>query len=147
MGSGLSFEIAEGGGVQASMKFDIVAIVGAVMISVPAVAHAATGLDDAKRDYEVACAFCHGLTGKGEGPLNDDLKSRVPDLTVLAKNNNGVFPFNRVIQVIDGRQQIKAHGPREMPVWGNSFRLHDTGPTAASRIKRLAEYLELLQEK
>ena len=129
------------------MKFDIVVIVGSLIIGVPADTLAATGLDDAKHDYEVACAFCHSLTGKGEGPLNDDLKSRVPDLTVLAKNNNGVFPLDRVIQVIDGRQQIKAHGPREMPVWGNSFRLHDTGPTAASRIKRLAEYLELLQER
>jgi hypothetical protein len=143
--AGFSFGMIEGGR-KASMKFDIIAIVGAVMIGVPAVVLAATGIEDAKRDYEVACASCHGLTGKGDGPLKDELKSRVPDLTVLARNNNGAFPFNRVIQVIDGREQVKAHGPREMPVWGNSFRLHDTGPTASSRIKALTEYLNRLQD-
>ena len=129
------------------MKFAIVAIVGSVTIGVPSVALAATGIEDAKRDYEVACASCHGLTGKGDGPLKDELKNRVPDLTVLARNNNGVFPFDQVVRAIDGRQQIKAHGPRDMPVWGNSFRLRDAGPTASSRIKALTEYLNRLQDR
>jgi mono/diheme cytochrome c family protein len=128
-------------------KFNAMAIVGAVMIAVPAVAFAATSMDDAKRDFETACASCHGLTGKGDGPLKDELKTRPTDLTALAKNNNGVFPSERASQVVDGRQEVKAHGSREMPVWGNSFRLRDAGPSPASRIKALTEYLKSIQVK
>jgi hypothetical protein len=44
-----------------------------------------------------------------------------PDLTVLAKKNGGVFPTERVHQIIDGRAQVGAHGSREMPVWGSRY--------------------------
>ena len=37
------------------------------------------------------------------------MKTPPTDLTVLAKNNNGVFPYDMVYQVIDGRNStIKA---------------------------------------
>jgi len=83
----------------------------------------------------------------------------VPDLTVLAKNNNGVFPFDRVYQVIDGRkeQDILSHGSREMPVWGRAFSIkslpyfkekppYDTEYIVRRRILALIEYLHRLQE-
>jgi mono/diheme cytochrome c family protein len=130
--------------MKASMKFRSIAIVGAIMIGAPAIALA---VDVGKREYDAACASCHGFTGRGDGPLKEELKGRVSDLTVLARNNNGVFPFDRVYQIIDGREQVKAHGSREMPVWGNSFRLHDTESSAPSRIKALTEYLYRLQDK
>ncbi len=135
--------------MKASRKFrviaiHVIAIFGALMISAPAIALAA---DVGKREYDAACAVCHGVTGKGDGPLKEELKSSAPDLTALARNNNGVFPFDRVYQLIDGRQEIKSHGPREMPVWGNSFRLHDTDPPARSRILAITEYLYRLQDK
>ncbi len=38
------------------------------------------------------------------------LATKLPDLTMLASNNNGVFPFDRVYQVIDGRAGVE--GPR-----------------------------------
>lgn len=38
-------------------------------------------------------------------------------------------------------------GPREMPVWGNSFHLRDAGLSPASRIKVLTEYLKSIQVK
>jgi mono/diheme cytochrome c family protein len=130
--------------MKASMKFRSIAIVGAIMIGAPAIALA---VDVGKREYDAACASCHGFTGRGDGPLKEELKGRVSDLTVLARNNNGVFPFDRVYQIIDGREQVKAHGSREMPVWGNSFRLHDTESSAPNRIKALTEYLYRLQDK
>ena len=40
---------------------------------------------------------------------------------MLAKKNNGVFPFSRVYEFIDGTQAVKAHGPREMPIWGADY--------------------------
>ena len=56
--------------------------------------------------------------GKGDGPLAVLLKNPVPDLTTIQKNNAGVFPFDRVYGIVDGREAVAAHGPREMPVWG-----------------------------
>lgn len=50
----------------------------------------------------------------------------MPDLTALAKNNNGVFPFDRVYQIIDGRREVLAHGPRDMPVWGRNFNMQSS---------------------
>jgi hypothetical protein len=81
-----------------------------------------------------------------------------PDLTRLADNNHGVFPFDRVYQVIDGRQEVKSHGTRDMPVWGRHFNMqssvyfenyppHDIESAARSRILALTEYLFRLQAK
>jgi mono/diheme cytochrome c family protein len=115
-------------------------------------------LDVGKGEYDAACAVCHGLQGKGDGPMTSQLTVRVPDVTVLAKNNGGVFPFDRVYQVIDGRKEVKAHGTHDMPVWGAAFNrqtsiffqnypAHDPESAARSRILALTEYLYRLQGK
>jgi mono/diheme cytochrome c family protein len=141
------FELSTGGAMKAALQSDVIAIVGSLIVGAYPIALVAAGIEDAKRDYQAACAVCHGRQARGDGPLKDELKTPVPDLTALARNNNGKFPSDRVIQIIDGREQVRAHGSREMPVWGNSFRLRDAGPTVASRIKALTEYLDRLQEK
>jgi mono/diheme cytochrome c family protein len=71
--------------------------------------------------YRTACAQCHGADGKGGGPVAHLLTARPSDLTTLARRNNGAFPFVRVGQVIDGREDVAAHGGREMPFWGDMF--------------------------
>lgn len=77
--------------------------------------------DIGKREYMNKCAVCHGQSGKGDGGAIDILKRAPTDLTVLSKNNGGVFPFDRVYAVIDGRQVVKGHGERDMPIWGNDY--------------------------
>ena len=42
----------------------------------------------------------------------------VPDLTRIAARHGGKFPDNWVYRVIDGRESLLSHGPRDMPVWG-----------------------------
>ncbi len=69
--------------------------------------------------YVNRCAVCHGEASKGDGPLAAQLKSPVADITEIQMNNMGVFPSDRLSRVIDGRQAVAAHGPREMPVWGS----------------------------
>ncbi|WP_237213446.1 c-type cytochrome [Falsiroseomonas oryziterrae] len=71
--------------------------------------------------YRAACAQCHGTDGKGGGPVAGLLTARPSDLTTLTRRNNGAFPFVRVGQIIDGREDIVAHGGREMPFWGAMF--------------------------
>ncbi|WP_270935669.1 c-type cytochrome [Falsiroseomonas oryzae] len=71
--------------------------------------------------YRTACAQCHGDDGKGGGQVARLLNTRPSDLTTLARRNNGAFPFVRVGQIIDGREDIALHGGREMPFWGQMF--------------------------
>ena len=78
-------------------------------------------LDPGKAEYLSSCASCHGIDGKGNGPVSADLKVHPSDLTVLAKKNNGVFPFNSVNDIIDGRKAVIAHGTRGMPIWGDRY--------------------------
>jgi mono/diheme cytochrome c family protein len=67
------------------------ALLGAVLIAVPTVsASPAAEYDSGKREYDENCAACHGPLGKGDGVFRELLKTAVPDLTVLAKNNGGV---------------------------------------------------------
>lgn len=77
--------------------------------------------DPGRSEYQAQCGSCHGIDGKGNGPISSELKSSPTDLTLLAKKNNGVFPISVVYEVIDGRKEIKAHGVREMPVWGYRY--------------------------
>jgi len=121
-------------------------VIAGIIIAGCVSALAATG-DGAKSDYLTFCAVCHGTNAKGSGPVSQALKTPPADLTVLAKNNNGVFPFEKVYQIIDGRNSsISSHGTREMPIWGYRF-----GPTQAYRLKKrivaVIDYLKRIQEK
>ena len=78
--------------------------------------------DIGKREYDNNCIACHGADGKG-GIYVDFLKTTPPDLTQLTKANGGVFPLERVYGAIDGRQQVKSHGTREMPIWGRDYQI------------------------
>ena len=46
--------------------------------------------------FRAHCAACHRSDGKGGGPLASKLKTEAPDLTQLAKKNDGQFPSARV---------------------------------------------------
>ena len=84
-------------------------------------AQAAERYDSGKREYMDRCAVCHGQSGKGDGGMIDILKTAPSDLTTLSRNNGGVFPFEHVYAVIDGRQAVKGHGSRDMPIWGKAY--------------------------
>jgi len=88
-----------------------------------------TSAQDVQQDFEPtanefrnSCASCHGDDAKGAGWLTRLFKGIDPgDLTQLAENNDGQFPFDHVFQIIDGRAVVAAHGPREMPAWGDRY--------------------------
>ncbi len=71
--------------------------------------------------FRAYCASCHGSDAKGHGPASAALKTKVPDLTVLAKNNASKFPSAHVQKVILGDDVLASHGSREMPIWGLIF--------------------------
>lgn len=109
-----------------------------------------------RRDYMNYCAPCHGVEAKGDGTMGEFLTLAVPDLTRLSKLNAGKFPEDRVVGVIDGRADVKVHGMRDMPVWGDWFNREaassETGKAAREmivndRIASLVNYLKSIQVK
>ena len=99
--------------------------------------------------YKTYCASCHGLTGRGDGLVAETFRKPIPDLTQYTVRNGGVFPSERVRQIIDGRGTA-AHGNREMPVWGDAFRSAEggLGPAAVkARIEAIVRYLEAMQQR
>jgi mono/diheme cytochrome c family protein len=100
--------------------------------------------------FTTYCATCHGTSAKGDGPFAASLRKRPPDLTQLAKLNDGKFPAERVTKAIDGRDADKPHGPSDMPVWGDAFSrtTHDSDPESVrQKIEAIVKYLESLQER
>jgi len=108
-----------------------------------------TSATSGKQMYVNYCAPCHGVDGRGQGPVASALKTPPPDLTVLARNNHGKFPDSHVATVLENGSLIASHGSAEMPVWGpilgkmNQSNAQDR----LLRISNLSRYLETLQVK
>ena len=107
--------------------------------------------DVAKLDGDVVfnnlCAVCHGTGGKGDGSAVSALETAVPDLTVLAANNDGVYPSKHVENVIYGRVRVGAHGESDMPYWGEQFTYinHGNKSYTKERVHTLSAYIESIQ--
>jgi mono/diheme cytochrome c family protein len=101
--------------------------------------------------YEQLCSSCHGVSGRGDGPVASLIKIGIPDLTRIAYRDGGEFPTEDVRRAIDGRWDRRAHGARDMPVWGwqlyGSASVNDADERAHvdSMIDRLVEHLRSIQ--
>lgn len=112
-------------------------------------------IDKGKQEFIDSCSLCHGASAKGDGLFASMLTVETADLTKLSKNNDGFFPFREVYLIVDGRESIKQHGPRRMPIWGDRFKSttwytvnQDYAETLVSgKIFELLLYLESIQEK
>jgi cytochrome c len=145
------------------MKWVVWAILILTSISLSTIAFAQQEATDfGKREFENSCADCHGMDAKGNGVLAANLKVAPPDLTLLTKNNGGVFPVERIFAVIDGRTQIESHGSRDMPIWGTRYAVNaaehfmsvpnvgvppNLEAYIRTRILNLINYLRRIQQK
>jgi mono/diheme cytochrome c family protein len=102
--------------------------------------------DEGSRLFRTYCATCHGATGRGNGPLADQLRRMPPDLTQFTRRNGGTFPGERVHRIVDGRD-VPSHGDREMPVWGDIFKLGSSSAAVKARIDAIVRYLAGIQER
>ena len=109
---------------------------------------------DGRQMFTHYCAPCHGVDGKGNGPVTSSLIAKPGDLTQLTKNNGGKFPTAHVIASIEfGQSSPAAHGVRDMPVWGPILNDADA-PTSntraelkALRERNLESYVASIQGK
>jgi len=98
------------------------------------------------------CASCHGRDGRGDGPCADALTVRPPDLTRLAARHGGTFPRDDVEATLTGERPLRAHGPVEMPIWGQRLAEPEKSLAAtavafeqARLVTALIDYVESLQ--
>ena len=99
----------------------VILIAASAMIGTIDVLHAQPEENPGRNEFLRSCASCHGVSGKGDGPVAKSLSPPPSDLTRLSEANNGVFPVSRVHEVIDGRIESLIPGTRDMPVWGDRY--------------------------
>ena len=136
----------------------VVLFAAATMVGAIQVLHAQPEENPGRNEFLRSCASCHGVSGKGDGPVAKSLRPPPSDLTRLSAANNGVFPVSRVHEVIDGRIERLVHGTRDMPVWGDRYMQEMTSRESRDfvskewneaivrrRILALVEYISTLQ--
>jgi mono/diheme cytochrome c family protein len=110
-----------------------------------------TSASSGKQMYTSYCASCHGMDGKGSGPVAPALKKQPADLSVLSRNNGGKFPSEHFNAVLQFGEETSAHGTAEMPVWGTVLTRMDVGvpepEMRALRVSNLNRYIQSLQVK
>jgi mono/diheme cytochrome c family protein len=127
------------------------ALLAAVVVAAPTQAAGERGQLAARGSvtYRVYCRTCHGPSGRGDGALAELLKVPPSDLTGIARRAGGEFPEGLVTAAIDGRAEVAAHGPREMPIWGEAFGPVDPADfdeaAVQAKIREVVLYLETIQ--
>ena len=108
-----------------------------------------TSPDSGREMYLQYCASCHGVAGKGDGPAASALKTPASNLTTLTARNKGTFPEIRISRMIEGSDELAAHGSRDMPTWGQVFHLMEgtNSATGKLRVANLTGYLKSIQGK
>lgn len=104
-------------------------------LTVPAFARAENGQPGDRaagaETYRKHCATCHGIEYTGHGPMAGVLIIKPVDLTAMQRKNEGIFPTERVVRRIDGRDPLVSHGS-PMPVYGDFFEGEDIAIKAPS---------------
>ncbi len=112
----------------------------------------AEAIAQGRADFNKHCAPCHSESGKGNGPELKVIPGIKPkDLTKIAAQNGGVFPYRDVEDIVDGRKIIPSHKRFDMPFWGVNFQQQGQEFTPASdaaarkRIDAIVDYIATLQ--
>jgi mono/diheme cytochrome c family protein len=123
-------------------------LLGCLLLTRPA---AVWGNDiaEGRKSYLQHCAACHGVKGDGHGPLEHELREPPADLRLLSRRYGNPLPEDQIARFMDGRADVKAHGPRDMPVWGWEMWQYPEGsgnPNQVSdSVAHIIHYLQSIQ--
>ncbi len=130
----------------ASMRKWTVALAGLLLMFGTAASAGADDVAQGRQMYLEYCGSCHGLTGEGDGPVAPALTTPPANLRRLSERFGSPLPEDQVARFIDGRAEVKPHGPRDMPVWGARFYAETHNESAVrARIAKLVAYLQSIQ--
>jgi mono/diheme cytochrome c family protein len=101
---------------------------------------------DGRQMFASYCAPCHGIDGRGSGPLAPALRIKPGDLTLLSRGHHGRFPEAQVVTVLQFGAQTP-HSAMEMPAWGPILaKMNQSNHQARLlRISNLSRYLDTIQ--
>lgn len=88
---------------------------------------------EGRRLFATYCYLCHGLDGKGDGPLAPRMKVKPADLTSPALPKRTEMDLYSIIEGKEFRRLVSS----EMPKWGNLF--------PGDKILSLASYVRFLR--
>jgi cytochrome c len=101
--------------------------------------------------FQFYCTTCHGAQGRADTEAAAMFSAT--DLTYLASANGGVFPAERIRNIIDGREELVGHTDVRMPPWARLF-AHELATISSDqererliglRIADLVAYLQSIQ--
>ena len=100
--------------------------------------------------YGRYCGACHGIDADGRGPVASFMVRAPTDLRRLGDRYGRPLDVDRVARFVDGREEVAAHGPRLMPVWGERFAAPEPEasgrkPSVDPRVRKIVAYLATLQ--
>jgi hypothetical protein len=126
----------------------IILLLGCLLLTAPAIVWS-NDMDEGQRLYLQHCAACHGVKGDGHGPLEHELATPPTDLRMLSKRYGKPLPDEQIARFMDGRADVKAHGPRDMPVWGEEIWQYREGTgnprQVSDSVARIIHYLNSIQ--
>ena len=102
--------------------------------------------------FEKNCTSCHNAEATGKMDKKNGV-TIAPDLTQIAKKNDGIFPMWQIYDVIYGKKAGAAHQARKMPIWGDelvksrSVNKESREAIVRGRILAIIAYLSTIQAK
>lgn len=136
------------------MNLSYLVVIGGILGAFGFSAQAGEDALPGRQVFLEACAGCHGSEALGDGPTASLLSVEVPDLTRFAARNDGEFDAVLMVQIVDGREGLAAHGG-PMPMFGGLL----TGPSVlldgpagdpvstSEPILRVVQWLETVQQE
>ena len=122
-----------------------------LIVCLGALAASGADADPNKATYLRYCGACHGPGGKGDGVASSFMQPKPIDLTQIAKGNGGEFPYMHVMETIDGRKSVRAHGDPAMPVWGEVLTEGTSGTPGRQdvqgKLMQITDHIRAIQAK
>ncbi len=129
---------------------ELATLLGAALLALPLLISACeptSRQELGKSQFEEHCVACHSAVS---GEIATEGQQMGPDLRLLQPKYGSPLDRDRLARFIDGREELPAHGTRQMPVWGK--RLYEDYPqtqgTESVRegtVAIILDYLESIQ--
>ena len=131
-----------------ALQVHLMLLLGCLLLTGPAIVWG-NDISEGRELYLQHCAACHGINGDGHGPLEHELTAPPADLRLLSRKYGNPLPEDQIARFMDGRADLKAHGPRDMPVWGEEMWQYPEGsgnPNQVSdSVAHTIHYLQSIQ--
>jgi mono/diheme cytochrome c family protein len=130
------------------LKRLMIPLLGLLLVSPVAIAQTGA-IAQGRTLYLDYCASCHGLNADGQGPVARALSTPPANLRLLSERYGSPLPADQIARFIDGRADVKAHGRRDMPVWGEeAWKYNGKGSKGQARdwVAKVIAYLQSIQK-